>query len=290
MSVRRFAATPDGSLTSAMREAYEGDGFLVIEGFVSREACDTLQERIHALIDGFEPESVRTVFSTESQSHAADRYFRESGDRMRFFFERGAFDASGRLVRDKHQALNKIGHALHDLDPEFDRFSRNPRLARLAHDLGLADPGLIQSMVIFKPPGIGGEVNCHQDATFLHTEPISCIGFWFALEDADRENGCLFALPDGHRAGLRERFHYEGGRLVMERLDLTPWPEEGYVALEAPKGTLVVLHGLAPHRSGPNLSARSREAYALHIIDRAAQWSPDNWLRRGADMPVQGFA
>ena len=56
--------------------------------------------------------------------------------------------------------------------------------------------------------------------------------------------------------------------------------------VEAP---LVVLHGLAPHRSAPNLSARSREAFALHVVDRAAEWSADNWLRRGAAMPLRGF-
>ena len=37
--------------------------------------------------------------------------------------------------------------------------------------------------------------------------------------------------------------------------------------LEAPKGTLVVLHGLLPHLSGANTSPRSRHAYALHVID-----------------------
>jgi phytanoyl-CoA hydroxylase len=51
----------------------------------------------------------------------------------------------------------------------------------------------------------------------------------------------------------------------------------------------VVLHGLAPHRSSPNTSPRSREAYALHVVDRATQWSDDNWLRRRPQMPVRGF-
>ena len=68
-------------------------------------------------------------------------------------------------------ALNKIGHALHDLDPVFDRISRQPRLAALARALGLAQPLLLQSMYLFKQPQIGGEVGWHQDATYLHTRP-----------------------------------------------------------------------------------------------------------------------
>ena len=65
---------------------------------------------------------------------------------------------------------------------------------------------LLQSMYIFKQPNIGGEVTCHQDATFLYTEPLRMVGLWFALEDATIENGCLWVIPGGHRLGLKSRF------------------------------------------------------------------------------------
>ena len=50
---------------------------------------------------------------------------------------RAAPSASSSRRRRRTQ-LNKIGHALHDLDPVFDRVSRQPKLAALAHELGLA--------------------------------------------------------------------------------------------------------------------------------------------------------
>ena len=42
---------------------------------------------------------------------------------------------------------------------------------------------------------IGGEVALHQDSTFLYTDPPSVVGLWVALEDATKENGCLWHLP-----------------------------------------------------------------------------------------------
>ncbi|MEM8748676.1 MAG: phytanoyl-CoA dioxygenase family protein [Pseudomonadota bacterium] len=283
----RFKSAADGHLTPQMQAAFEKYGVLVLEDYLSKDETRGLRDASDRLVDEFDPQSVRTVFSTDDQKHAADTYFRESGDKVRYFFEAGAIDNDGNLVREKTRALNKIGHALHDLDPEYSAFSRAEKLENTARDCGLADPGLIQSMVIFKQPEIGGEVGMHQDATFLHTDPISVVGFWFALEDATTENGCLFGLPGNEGRALAERFHYDGDDLTMTKLSDQPMPMEDAVPLEAKEGTLVLLGGVFPHASHPNTSDKSRQAYALHMIDRAAHWSPDNWLRRA--MPVRGF-
>jgi len=271
------------------RAAYERDGFLVLERFLDDATCDALIERAGEIVRAFRPETI-SIFTTHEQTRRSDAYFLESGDQIRCFFEEDAFGADGALARPVEQAINKIGHALHDLDPVFARASRDPRLAALAASLGLPHPLLLQSMYIFKQPFIGGEVSPHQDHTFLWTDPPSAVGFWFALEDATLENGCLWALPGGHREPPRKRFHRApGGGTAFEILDERPLPEAGMVPLEAPKGTCVVLHGLLPHRSGPNRSPRSRQAYALHVIDAGATYRADNWLRRGPELPPRGF-
>ena len=149
-------------------------------------------------------------------------------------------------------------------------------------------------MYIFKQPIIGGEVTCHQDSTFLYTDPMSCIGFWFALEDATLENGCLWAEPGGHRGALRKLFkRASGGGTEFETLSDAPLPEPGdgrLVPLETPAGTLVLLHGQLPHYSGPNHSPKSRHAYSVHLIEGSAGYPEENWLQRSDDMPLRGFA
>ena len=277
-------------LSRRQLEDFERDGYLVAERFVSDFECDRLRRRAEELVADFDPQGVVSVFSTREQTRTSDAYFMQSGDRISFFFEEDAFDSAGRLRRSKERSINKIGHALHDLDPVFRRFSRTPELAQLSAGLKISSPLLVQSMYIFKQPGIGGEVTCHQDSTFLYTEPPSVVGFWFALEDATVENGCLWAIRGGHRLGLKSRFLRtpEGGTR-FEMLDPAPWPLDSLVPLEAPKGTLVVLDGLLPHLSYANRSPRSRHAYTLHVIDAASRYPSDNWLQRRPEMPLRGF-
>jgi phytanoyl-CoA hydroxylase len=159
---------------------------------------------------------------------------------------------------------------------------------QLAAAIGFANALLLQSMYIFKQPNIGGEVTCHQDSTFLYTEPVDIVGLWFALEDATVENGCLWAIPGGHRHGLKSRWR-RTPEMKFEIFDETPWPEDQLVPLEVSKGSLILLHGLLPQRSFENKSTRSRHAYTLHLIHADAKYPDDNWLQRSTAMPPRSF-
>lgn len=265
------------------------NGFLILENFVSDFACDKLRNYTTNLLLSSDLENTTAIFTTNEQTRVADKYFFDSSEKISFFFEEKAFNDKGQLVQDKELCINKIGHALHDLDPIFNEFSRTPQLANLSKELGLTDPLLLQSMYIFKQPNIGGEVNCHQDSTFIYTEGGNVIGFWFALEDATKENGCLWAIPGGHKEGLKSRFiRTSDDKTKFEILDQSKWDLDKLVALEVKKGSLIVLHGLVPHLSYANTSKQSRHAYTLHIIDKSWNYLKDNWLQR-KNLIAKGF-
>jgi phytanoyl-CoA hydroxylase len=276
-------------ITQQELNSYQDHGFLVLEDFASEEECDQLRARAAEMVHEFDPAEVVSIFSTHEQNRTTDDYFLTSGDKIRFFFEENAFNPDGTLKYEKEKSINKIGHALHDLDPVFERFSRSEKIKDLAAAIGMKNPLLLQSMYIFKQPNIGGEVTCHQDSTFLYTEPIDIVGLWFALEDATIENGCLWAIQGGHRSGLKSRWVRSQSGMKFEIFDTEPWPEDQLVPLEVSKGSLILLNGLVPHRSFENRSPRSRHAYTLHLIGAGANYPADNWLQRSPGMPLRGF-
>ena len=272
-----------------MLSFWNENGFLIINNFYNETECDVIRDRANQLIKEFNPndQSFKSIFDTNDQKHAGDKYFLESGDKIRFFFESKAFDENGNLTNSIELVINKIGHALHDLDDKFYEFSHREDLNNIANSLGILSPKILQSMYIFKQPKIGGEVVCHQDSTFIYTEPESATGFWVALEDANIENGCLWAAKGGHKGPLRKRFKKINNKMEMIILNETPF-EKTDTPLEVSKGSLVLLHGRLPHYSCENKSDKSRHAFTFHIIDGNSFYSDNNWLQR-ANLPLKGF-
>jgi phytanoyl-CoA hydroxylase len=269
---------------------YQRDGFLILENFVSGKDCESLRQRALEIVRAEGPQAAKEIFTTMNQGKSQDQFFLESGSKICLFFEPKAFDDQGELIVSLEHAVNKISHALHDLDPAFSFFSRLPQIQKLVADLGIAHPLLLQSMYIFKQPHIGGEVTCHQDGTFLFTEPDTTLGLWFALEDARLDNGCLWVIPGGHTTSLKSRFlRTKGNGTRFEIYDDSPWNLELMIPLEVKKGSLIVLHSRVPHMSYTNTSTQSRHAYTLHIIDGQSAYPADNWLQRPANFPAQGF-
>ena len=81
----------------------------------------------------------------------------------------------------------------------------------------------------------------------------------------------------------------DGGTAFAELAPEVPDRPDAYVPLEAAAGTMVVLHGLLPHRSGANTSPRSRHAYSVHVVERSATYPAENWLQRSPSDPARGF-
>ena len=262
-------------LSSSQINFYKTQGYLVLPKFVEKPAVDELKSQVLKLIEDWNTADYN-IFTTNHQTRTTNEYFLESAENISFFFEERANEAN---TKDKSKLINKLGHAMHDLDPVFERFSYSPSFRRILADIGYQKPQIVQSMYIMKPPSIGGEVKIHQDNSYLITEPSSCIGIWVAVEDAKKDNACMWAVPGSHKLGTLTYFSRSGDEVTYT--NEAEYSSENGVCLEVEAGSVILLHGDLVHWSDMNRSNKSRHAYTLHIVEsESTKWSDNNWIQR----------
>jgi phytanoyl-CoA hydroxylase len=302
MSTSESQSSPAG-LTTDQINSFHQNGYLILSQELSAATVTSLLAESHNLLTSFPLEThpltkFTTGDSNGQDAHVGDDYFLSSGDKVRFFFEEAAFSSTGSLLKPKEQAINKIGHYLHELSAPFKGITTNARNAAIAHDLGFKDPRCLQSMVICKQPEIGGAVPPHQDSTFLFTEPPSAVGWWYALEDATLENGCLSFAPGSHKwAPISSRFVRKDAGVGFTPNEGSQFPpdlgneaqkggEVEYTMGPVKAGDLVLIHGNILHKSEMNASKKSRFIYTFHVIEGENKYDGRNWLQP----PEKGFS
>lgn len=285
-------------LTRQQIDDFNREGCIAIPGELSPEKISALMSEAKTLLKDFSlKDHPMTKFTTgeNEEDHVGDAYFLESSDKVSFFFEPDAFDSNGELLKPKENAINKIGHALHELNKEYQSISNTERNVAIAKSLGFKDPRILQSMLICKQPEIGGEVPTHQDGVFLYTEPKSAVGFWYALEDCTKTNGALEYHPGSHlKAPIAKRLVRTldaDGKAIGTHFETIPGPtempdppKEEFKVLECPAGSLVLIHNSVLHRSNSNTGNKSRYAYTFHVIEGENKYDGKNWLQ----VPVSG--
>lgn len=205
------------------------------EGFFVLEGAFTPAEiaAVRAEIDPFE------------EAHAA--YARERGGKVRLT-DTEAITFTLHLVK-KSAALKA--------------FAAHPAIRDVCHDLIGPAVRLYWDQAVYKKTEQPRDFPWHQDNGYSFVEPQQYLTLWIPLMDVDVENGCPWIAPGLHRMGTLEHWPTDIGLVC---LDEAP----GAVAAPAKMGDVVVFSSLAPHRTGPNLSADVRRAYILQYAPEGA--------------------
>lgn len=130
----------------------------------------------------------------------------------------------------------------------------------------------------------GSSQSIHRDTPYFTTRPEYCyFGTWFALEDADVENGCLEVMPGGHlipeldRRAFARDFLGDGevGSINAALFDeyqnaifvdcKTKGLEKAHVPMR--RGDVLVWHPQLPHGGGEiAVPSRSRHSIVMHTV------------------------
>ena len=117
-------------------------------------------------------------------------------------------------------------------------------------------------MLIDKAPFTNAPTPWHQDAAYWISMPdtraVSC---WVALDEAKKENGCMWYIPKSHLLPIRaHRPSAKGGGALM--CDAS---EEEAVAVEIKPGSCIFHHGGTLHYSRGNSTGNRRRAFITNF-------------------------
>lgn len=155
------------------------------------------------------------------------------------------------------------------ITPGFHDVLWNPRFLMAASQLlGNRAVRFWHDQLFCKPARHGGVVAWHQDYSYwIRSVPMQHLTCWCGLDDADKDNGCLYYAPKSHGWGLLEKPALAGdmdGLLPAltekQRAMFTPVP----IPLKA--GYATFHHPLLVHGSYANTTERQRRAFVVNVF------------------------
>ncbi len=119
-----------------------------------------------------------------------------------------------------------------------------------------------------KPALHGGVVAWHQDYSYwTRTTPLQHLTCWVGLDDATKENGCLYYVPYSQHWGLLDKPELAGDMEgLMEYLTEEQRSQFKPIPIEMKKGYGSFHHPLMVHGSYANKSEKARRAFVLNVF------------------------
>jgi ectoine hydroxylase-related dioxygenase (phytanoyl-CoA dioxygenase family) len=155
-----------------------------------------------------------------------------------------------------------------EVDPLFRAWLANGLFERIARRLVGLDVSIYRATLFTKGARGGTDLPWHQDGgSFWGLDRDPELQIWTALDDAPIEAGCVEVLDASHSGGLARPF---GGMIPAEIRERVR-PDERKVSLPARAGEVLLIHNYLWHRSGRNLSGRTRRAFTATYMPAATR-------------------
>jgi ectoine hydroxylase-related dioxygenase (phytanoyl-CoA dioxygenase family) len=132
----------------------------------------------------------------------------------------------------------------------------------IAHDFVGPSVRLYWDQAVYKKPGVQKPFPWHQDNGYTFVSPQQYITVWIALNDATKDNGCMWFVPKVHKLGtVKHELTDLGYAMYCDR------PPANAVPIECCAGTVIVLSALCPHMTGHNNTDKTRRALVAQFVE-----------------------
>ena len=249
------------SIDPSLVEKFKRDGYAPVGPVLTPEELERLRTAYDRIFSATEkPSSYRNLGQREGEA--------------------GGAEGEGPVPGSPGAVLQIID--MHRLDDAFLDIMHKPQIVDLASALmETPNVSLYHDQALFKPPIHGDGVPWHQDNGYWKLDPPRAASCWFALDDADEENGCMGVIPGSHRAG--EVGHQRAGQYIAQlKADAD---ESLAVSVPLPAGSAMFHHCRTLHHTKPNLTPRQRRAWVIHFMPSDTRQNgeliPNRLLLRG---------
>jgi len=246
-------------LSDAQIEFYKANGYVAGIRVLTDEQVDVLRRELSALVDPAHPQ--HHLFYEFHSNESAD-------PATTLFHALGAW---------------RIAAGFHDL-------LWNPAFTVAAAQLLGGAVRFWHDQLFSKPAHHGGVVAWHQDYSYwTRTQPLAHLTCWIGLDDATRDNGCLYYIPGSHLwpdlpitglAGDMEAIH--SVLTDEQRAQFKP------AAIELKKGEAAFHHPRMIHGSFANLSDRPRRATVINVFRDGVRSATNAPLLEGVPVIASG--
>ena len=174
------------------------------------------------------------------------------------------------LLKNPDTRPEQLHHFLMQDDPFWVRLVSDDRLLDIAEKFVGPNIALFASHYIAKCPFDGQAVLWHQDGTYWPLEPMEVVTLWLAVDDSDRENGCLRVIPNTQSMRLFSQDELQqkndGENVLGSGIDPALIDESKAMEIILKAGDVSVHHQNLIHGSHANTSARWRRGLTIRYI------------------------
>ena len=175
---------------------------------------------------------------------------------------------------------------LHFYNQLFLDFAKSPKMINPLEEILGKHLRLYGSQVFAKPARVGTVVPAHQDMPYWPFDPPELVSAWVALDNSTIENGCVRFVVGSHKLGQlpHETTMVTGNSLgVVPTAKMNALPE---YPVQVKRGSVVLHHSLAVHRSEPNQSSQPRRGLIYVYMSENVRLTDPSRLKGPNEFPL----